>query len=135
MVLFGSSAPLLVDINLILQYASLVLLIVGYVKRKPYKTHGNLMIVVLLLTVGTTVLIMAPRLLGVLSIYGDMVLVHAGIGVMAMILGTLFALNFAKALQTKQPLTCGTKNMMRLALILWTIPILFGTFMYTTLYQ
>jgi len=60
MVLFGSSAPIFVDINLILQYVTLVLLVIGYIKTKPFKTHGNLMLIVLFIIVSTTILTMGP---------------------------------------------------------------------------
>jgi uncharacterized membrane protein YozB (DUF420 family) len=135
MVLFGSSAPLLSDINLILQYVTLVLLIVGYVKRKPFKTHGYIMLTVLLITIGTTIAVMAPALFVAAGIYGYPAIAHAALGITAMLLGTLFAFRFITALRNGKPLMCGTKNMMRLALILWIIPILSGTMIYITLYM
>jgi predicted ferric reductase len=134
MVLFGSSAPFLSDINLILQYITLVLLVIGYIKRKPFKTHGYLMIIVLLITVGTTLAIMAPALLIAFSVYGYLMLAHAAIGTIAMILGCLFAIRFILAVRNQKPLTCGTKTMMRLALILWVMPMLSGTIEYVILY-
>jgi hypothetical protein len=134
MVLFGSSAPLLIDVNLILQYVTLILLIVGYVKRKPFKTHGYIMLLVLLITVGTTIAIMAPRILIALGSYGYPIIVHAALGITSILLGSLFAFRFITAIRNKKPLTCGTKNIMRLALILWIMPILAGTMMYVTLY-
>ncbi len=134
MVLFGSSAPLIVDVNLVLQYISLVLLIVGYVKKKPFKTHGNLMVLLLLITVSTTVTIMAPRLFITLSSYGQMIFAHVILGILAMCLGIIFTFRYIRALQNNTPLICGSKNMMRLALLLWIIPILGGTMAYVTLY-
>jgi hypothetical protein len=132
--LFGTSAPILVDINLTLQYLTLILLILGYFKTKPRKTHGYLMMIVFLLTIGTTVSVMAPRILIALANYGYIILAHAGVGIAAMLLGTLFGLNFGMALSNKQPLVCGSKNMMRLAFILWLLPILSGTMAYVSLY-
>jgi len=130
MILFGSSAPLLVDVNLILQYLTLILLIVGYVKRKPFKTHGYLMLVVLLITLGTTLLIMVPRLVLAYGVFGYLIVAHAIVGIIAILLGSLFASRFILAIRNNKPLTCGTKNMMRLALLLWIIPIIAGTWMY-----
>ena len=135
MVLSGSSAPLLVDVNLILQYITLVLLIIGYVKRKPFKTHGYIMVIVLLITVGATLLIMAPRIWVTFAVYGYLIIFHATLGTLSMILGTVFAIRFIIATRNQQPLVCGSKNWMRLALILWIIPILAGTAMYFTLYM
>jgi len=134
MILFGSFAPLLVDINLILQYITLVLLVVGYVKRKPFKTHGRIMIIVLLITIGTTLLIMAPRIWIAFAAYGFPIIFHATLGSLTIILGSVFALRFIIATRNQQPLACGTKNWMRLAIILWIIPILAGSIMYFTLY-
>ena len=78
---------------------------------------------------------MAPRLLGAIDIYGYVPILHAGVGISAMLLGTFFAVNFIRALQTNKPLTCGTKNMMRLALILLILPVFSGTLMYATFYM
>jgi len=134
MVLFGSSAPLLVDINLVLQYITLVLLILGYIKRRPFKTHGQIMITVLLITAGTALLIMAPRIWITFAAYGFPIIFHAILGSLTIVLGAVFAIRFIIATRNQQPLLCGTKNWMRLALILWLIPILAGTMMYFTLY-
>lgn len=133
--LLSTTAPILVDINLILQYVTLILLIIGYVKRKPFKTHGYIMLSVLLITVGTTIFIMAPRILIAFASYGYPILVHAILGISSIILGTLFASRFIIAIRNQKPLTCGTKNMMWLALVLWIIPIFAGTIMYVTLYM
>ncbi|MHA2083616.1 MAG: hypothetical protein ACXABD_07670 [Candidatus Thorarchaeota archaeon] len=132
--LFGTSAEILVDINLILQYTTLILLLVGYVKRKTFKNHGYTMMVVLVITVGTTVLVMAPRLLATFAVYGPFIFVHSAIGILSMLLGALFSFRFIVAIQNEKPLLCGTKNMMRLAFILWVGPIISGTLMYFTLY-
>jgi asparagine N-glycosylation enzyme membrane subunit Stt3 len=134
MILFGSSAGILVDVNLMLQYVTLVLLIIGYVKRKPFKTHGYIMLSVLIITVVTTLVIMAPRLFITFDSYGFPIVVHSILGTSTIILGALFASRFIIAIRNNRPLTCGTKNMMRLALILWIIPIIAGTMMYITLY-
>jgi hypothetical protein len=134
MILFGSSAPLLVDINILLQYITLSLLIVGYIKRKPFKTHGQIMLLVLLITIGTTIFIMAPRLATSYSTHGSIILAHTSIGLLSMILGGVFAIRFIVAIRKNTPLQCGTKNWMRLALILWLIPILAGTGLYVTTY-
>ena len=135
MVLFGSSAPIFVDINLILQYVTLVLLVVGYIKTKPFKTHGYLMLIVLFITVFTTILVMGPRIIITFASYGYPILAHVFLGLLTIILGSLFATRFILAVRNSQPLICGTKNMMRLAFILWIFPIFAGTMMYFTLYM
>lgn len=132
--LFGTAAPILIDINLVLQYITLILLVVGYIKKKPFKTHGYIMLSMLLITVGTTLLVMAPRLLMTYTSYGPTVIVHASFGIVCILLGTLFSYRFITAVRNEKPLLCGTKNMMRLAFILWLVPILAGTMMYVALY-
>jgi len=132
--LFGTGADVLVDVNLILQYVTLVLLVIGYVKRRPFKTHGRIMTTVLTITLATTVLVMAPRLNLVYRVNGLGILVHALGGLATLALGGLFVYRFISALQKGKPLLCGTKNMMRLVLILWVIIVLGGTAVYFTLY-
>jgi uncharacterized membrane protein YozB (DUF420 family) len=135
MVLFGNSAPILADINLILQYITLVLLIVGYVNRKPRKTHGYIMLSVFLITVGTTIAIMAPAILIAPSFYGLPTYIHAIVGTLAILFGSLFIYRFITAMRNQKPLVCGTKNIMRIAVILWIVQILEGTLMYAVLYM
>lgn len=135
MVLLGSSAPIMVDINLILQYVTLVLLVVGYVKRKPFKTHGYIMLTVLLITVATTIFLMIPRLFITFDAYGIPIVFHAILGTVTILLGALFATRFILAIRNETPLQCGTKNWMRLALIMWIIPVFLGSMMYFALYM
>ena len=92
------------------------------------------MTTVLVITVAMTVLVMAPRLLLVYRVYGIGILLHAFGGLSTLALGGLFVYRFISALQNEKPLLCGTKNMMRLALILYVIIILGGTAAYFTLY-
>lgn len=132
--LFGTTAPIIADLNLILQYVTLILLIFGYLKRKPRKTHAYVMTTMYLITITTTVLIMAPALILYSSFYGPILYLHAGVGIVCILLGTLFVSRFVKATRNKKPLVCGTKNVMRMTFILWLIPILSGTAVYITMY-
>ncbi|MBN2230772.1 MAG: hypothetical protein JW779_14380 [Candidatus Thorarchaeota archaeon] len=134
MVLFGSSAELIIDINLIAQYLVLFLLILGFIKRKPFKTHGYLMLVMTIISVGTTLLIMGPSLILNFSTHPPTILVHSIVGLIAILIGALFNFKFFKAMKEKQPLMCGSKNFMRIAFVIWLIPILGGTFFYISTY-
>jgi uncharacterized membrane protein YozB (DUF420 family) len=134
MILFGSSAILLSDINLVLQYVTLVLLIAGYVKRKRRKIHGYIMLFVFLITVGTTIGIMAPAIVIAPSFYPVQTNVHVIVGTVAIIFGALFVYRFVTAIRNQKPLTCGTKNVMRIAVVLWIAQVLEGTIMYIMLY-
>ena len=132
--LFGTPAPLFIDVNLILQYVTLVLLIVGYFKTKPRKTHGYLMILVFFITVITTILIMAPRLLIAIAGGDIFAVIHGTIGSLAIILGAIFASRFIIATTNQKPLVCGSKRMMRVAFILWILPVFSGSAIYILLY-
>jgi uncharacterized membrane protein YozB (DUF420 family) len=135
MILFSSSAPLLSDINLVFQYITLVLLIAGYVERKPRKKHGYIMLSAFLITVATTIAIMAPAFLIAPSVYGLLTYIHIIIGTLAILFGALFVFRFITQMREKKPLVCGTKNIMRLAIIFWIAQILDGTLMYIMLYM
>jgi uncharacterized membrane protein YozB (DUF420 family) len=132
--IFGNSAELIVDINLIIQYVILVLLVIGYIKKKPYKSHGNLMLATTLLTLATILIIMAPRLVLYYTLYPPLIYVHAIIGVITIAIALLFNVRFVTALRGKQPLTCGTKTTMRIAVLIWLITLFGGTLIYLETY-
>lgn len=132
--IFGNSASIFVDLNLIAQMASLVLLIVGYTQKRSLKRHGRIMSTVTLITLIFLLLIMAPSLVLGFNTYGPTILLHAGVGSVATLLGLLFSVRFNKAVRAGKPLACGKKNMMRLTFILWLFPILGGINLYITRY-
>ena len=132
--IFGNPASIIIDVNLIIQYVIFIFLLVGYVKRRELKTHGYLMVVALILNLVTTLLIMAPSLVLNLGTLPITVLPHAAVGTLAILLGLLFTFKFLMAQRSSQPLACGTSGMMKLAFVLWIVPVFFGTFLYVTIY-
>ncbi|MFW9870903.1 MAG: hypothetical protein ACFFEL_14835 [Candidatus Thorarchaeota archaeon] len=132
--LFGNSASIIVDVNLIIQWVIFVFLLIGYLKRRELKTHGYLMVVALILNVVTTLLVMAPSLVLNSSTLPITVYPHAIVGTLAILFGLLFSFKFLTELRSNQPLVCGTKRNMRIAFILWIVPVFFGTFLYVTIY-
>jgi len=132
--IFGNSASIFVDLNLIAQMATLVLLVVGYTKKRSLKLHGRIMSTVTLITLVTILLVMGPSLVLEFRTYESTILIHAGAGSVATLLGLIFSVRFNRALRSGKPLYCGKKNMMRLAFILWLFPILGGTYLYLTRY-
>ncbi|MFX1482663.1 MAG: hypothetical protein ACFFCP_05670 [Promethearchaeota archaeon] len=132
--LFGNSASIIVDVNLIIQWIVFIFLLVGYLKRRELKTHGYLMVVTTIINLVTALLIMAPSLVINSSILPVTVYAHATVGTIAILLGLLFSFKFVTALRSNQPLACGTRRNMRIAFILWIVPVFFGTFIYLTVY-
>lgn len=132
--IFGNSADIIVDINLIIQYVILVLLVIGYIKKKPYRSHGNLMLLTTLLTLATILTIMVPRLVMFYALYPPLIYIHAIIGGITIAIALLFNIRFMTALRGKQPLKCGTKNAMRIALLIWLITLFGGTLIYLETY-
>lgn len=132
--IFGNPASIIIDLNLVVQYVTLILLLFGYIKRRSLKVHGRIMSTVTLITLVTILLIMAPSFVRGFGTFEPTIVFHAGLGLLATLLGVTFSFRFNKALRTSQPLSCGTKNMMRLAFVLWILPILGGTYLYITRY-
>jgi hypothetical protein len=132
--LFGNPASIIVDVNLIIQWVIFVLLLVGYLMRGQRKTHGYLMVVALVLNLVTTLVVMAPSLVLNIGTLPITVLPHAAVGIIAILLGFLFTFKWLMALRSSKPVICGTRGMMRLAFVLWIVPVFFGTFLYLTIY-
>ena len=132
--IFGNPASIIIDVNLIIQWVIFVILLVGYLKRGERKTHGYLMVVALIVNLITTLLIMAPSLVLNIDTLPITALPHAAGGTLAILLGLLFSFKFLTALRNSQPLACGTRRNMRIAFILWIVPVFFGTFLYMMIY-
>ncbi|MHA2379345.1 MAG: hypothetical protein ACXADS_08705 [Candidatus Thorarchaeota archaeon] len=132
--IFGTAATVAADLNLIVQYVTLILLVFGYTKRRRFKTHGRIMVIVTVLTIATTLLVMAPSLIVNWGTFEPTILAHVAIGILVMLLGLVFTTRFYLATKGGKPLACGTRNIMRLAFILWLFPILGGTMFYINTY-
>jgi hypothetical protein len=132
--LFGNSAPILIDINLILQYVVLILLVVGYIKKKPFKTHGTFMALATILNLSTILLIMAPALIQYAAFYDATIYFHAIVGILVQVISLVFVLRFFMATRAGNPLMCGKRLHMYIAISLWFITVLGGTFFYLNAY-
>ncbi|MFX1607279.1 MAG: hypothetical protein ACFFDD_15440 [Promethearchaeota archaeon] len=132
--LFGNPASIIVDVNLIIQWVIFVFLLVGYLKRGELKTHGYLMVVTTIIGLITTLLVMAPSLVLNTSTLPITVYAHAIVGTIAILLGLLFSYRFLVALRNSQPLGCGNRRNMRIAFVLWIVPVFFGTYLYMIFY-
>ncbi|MHA2021260.1 MAG: hypothetical protein ACW96N_06065 [Candidatus Thorarchaeota archaeon] len=132
--LFGTPASVIIDVNLIVQWVVFVILLLGYVKRRPLETHGRLMIIATIINLATVLLIMGPSLILNWGLLPVTVLPHSAVGTLAILLGLLFSFRFLAATRAQGPLECGNRRMMLIAFILWIVPVFFGTFLYVSIY-
>ena len=142
MVLFGTAAELIFDINLIIQIVLIILLIVGYTQKRNWKYHGIIMGVGTLTMIVTVLLIMFPSLIAnwpALALFptspGSMVTIaHVVFGSIALAAGLTYTLRFTYYSMSNKPLTCGTRNQMRFQLTIWLLAFLFGLIFYIYYY-
>lgn len=130
----GTTAEIIFDVNLIIQWIVFFLLILGYVKRQDLRTHGILMVLTTIVGLVTTIIVMAPALILNFGTYNITILGHAAIGTIAILLGLLFSYRYLMASRSGGDLDCGNRSRMRLSLVLWIVPVFFGTFTYLMLY-
>ncbi len=135
--LFGTSASVSSDLNLILQIVLLALLLAGFIlgKRKTgnsLKLHGRLMTVLVALNALSILLIMGPSLftnLGtaveeVSTVGFPLTLLHHSIGLIAEVLGVVLVFRkFGKV-----------RSWMRITFTLWFIALLSGIGFYIVYY-
>jgi len=130
----GTPADVIIDVNLIVQWVIFVILLLGYVTRRQLKTHGRLMVVATIVNLLTTLLIMGPSLILNWESLPITVFGHSAVGIIAILLGLLYSFRFLTATRANGPLNCGNRRMMRIAFILWIVPVFFGTFIYVSIY-
>ena len=133
--LFGTSAPILSDLNLLLQIFIFVLLVVGggfgrIKTRSSLKRHERIMTVAIVLNAVSILLVMGPSLLlGFDFVLGEpavigfpLTAVHHSIGLAAEILGVVLIFRkFGKI-----------RTWMRLTLSLWVLSFALGALFYLT---
>ena len=142
MVLFGSAAELIFDINLIIQTVLIILLVIGYLQKRNWKYHGIIMGVGTITMIVTVMLIMLPSLIAnwpalVLfptSLGSIVTIIHVIFGTMALAAGLTYTVRFLYYSMSNKPLTCGTRNQMRIQFTIWMIAFLFGLIFYVYYY-
>jgi len=125
--LFSPEAALIYDINLITQAILVIMLVIGWIKKKPYRTHGIIMGIATIINLITVLTIMAPSLIlnidALIPYTGgigqSITIVHSIVGSVVVGLGLLFAGRFMLKLRNNDPLLCGSRRLMYAALILW----------------
>jgi hypothetical protein len=142
MVLFGTTANLIFDINFIIQLVLIVLLIIGYTQKRTWKYHGIIMGIATLTMITTVLLIMGPSLVAnwpVLVLFptspGSLVtFVHVVFGLIALAAGLTYTIRFLYFSASKKPLRCGTRTQMRIQFTIWILTFIFGLAFYIYYY-
>lgn len=128
-------------INLGFQIVILSLILIGFfLKLKgKYLQHGVLMFVAVVLNIVSFILVMGPSILGFeiivvepLSYVSVIAVVHAVTGGIALISGAVLA--FSWHLQRSFKDCLKRKRAMKPTIILWTLALLFGIWLYAILY-
>jgi uncharacterized membrane protein YozB (DUF420 family) len=140
--LLGTKAPLLYDLNLILQIVIIIILFTGayYAKRKyKYQVHGKIMGLAILLNVISILFVMAPRLLENLNFLisniaqppVQVAVIHPVFGGLAVVLGIAI---LAKLRPCGSKMGTNIRYLMRITLTIWTIAFLLGLSIYIAFY-
>jgi len=132
--LFGTRAVLQTDIDLILQFVVLAVLLVGFYGRKRHvKRHTGFMAAAALLQLATFLGFMGPIFLDNLTFFMTQLtmplvvtfLIHAFTGTVTLVLG--FGLILAWATQANSIASCyRRKRLMRYTAIIWTVSVALG---------
>jgi hypothetical protein len=131
--IFGTGAETIFELNLIIQLALLVLLLIGYAKRRTFRFHGTIMATALIINMITVLTIMGPSFVLYFNLLiaaplspGNLItIIHVILGTIALLFGILFSIRFMLAIRRSGPLACGTRRLMQLTALLW-LSSLFG---------
>ena len=138
--LFGTKAPLVSDISLLLEIAILIVLFVGrrYAKKIKYRTHGFIMTGAVTLHALTILLVMTPSFALFVDVLGSdpaslgligiiIVSIHVPAGIVAEILGVIFVAQWG----FKPTIGCIKRRRLMLPLfLLWTLSSILGIAIY-----
>jgi hypothetical protein len=126
------------DVNLLIQVALIVCLVIGTVLKGVRKRHGVIMGIGTLANLAASLLVMVPALF---RDWGGIVVspldpaaltevAHAVLGTLAIAVALVFLARFLLELRAKKPLKCGTVWSMRIVLVLWLLSFGFGLMVY-----
>jgi uncharacterized membrane protein YozB (DUF420 family) len=138
--LFNPNAVFLSDVNLLLQLAILVVLILGFSLKRSriYPKHGATMAIAVAMHSISIFAIMLPSLLALTGSWVNslavplVVLPHAVLGSLVEILGVYLVLTWA--LDHREVKVCLRKKFMKPTLVLWLIELAIGICVYILLY-
>ena len=141
--IFGTGASLQVDINLILQIVTFVIIVVGlvYKSKNKFKIHGALMGIAVILHVLSFLTVMGPLFFLYFREFTNYISypeiqttwIHAIPGAIAMIMGIMLVELWA--LHPSNIALCSRrKRLMDVTVLLWLISLIFGIATYILLY-
>ncbi len=141
--IFGTWAPIQIDINLILQIVIFLIIVIGlgYKSKRKFKIHGELMGIALILHIISFLTVMGPvffRDLESFVAYSSHLEVqttwiHAIPGAIAMILGIVLVGTWA--LHPANIASCSRrKRLMDITVLFWFISLMFGIATYILFY-
>jgi uncharacterized membrane protein YozB (DUF420 family) len=135
------AALIIVQINLVFQFAMLALLGLGMVlkRRKKLFAHGSTMLVALILNAFSFLLVMGPSLLNLEQLLVEqpldrlsmVTMAHAAFGSAAEILGIWVVASWHLQASTRN--CAGKKKLMRVTFLLWGISLIMGVLLYMLL--
>ena len=141
--IFGTSAVLITDLNLIVQIIAFILVLAAlvYKAKGKFKIHGSIMGVAVVLHFVTFIVAMGPSFvksidffmtetsqLGVQTLW-----VHALTGVLSLVLGFFLVFKWISN-SSKIELCFQRKRMMDVTIILWAVSLVFGIATYLIFY-
>lgn len=140
--IFGTGAPFITDINLLIQIISFILLFIGFTfkLKKKFKIHGYIMGIAILLHLSFFIIAMLPSFSGHFNFYitstslgVQAMWIHAVPGTIALILGLFLVI--AWLLQVSNIAACfKRKRLMDVTFIFWIISLIFGILLYFNFY-
>ena len=140
--LFNAYAPVLADVNLLLQLAIMLILAVSlwFKFKHKYMKHGTIMGLAVALHTISIFVVMVPSLLASTGLFADLlnrltlvILLHAILGSLVEILGLHFLSVWA--LNRWVSKECFKNKMkMRVTIVLWVIEFVLGVYVYILLY-
>jgi uncharacterized membrane protein YozB (DUF420 family) len=140
--LFGTRAILQTDVDLLLQIAIVVILVVGYFYRKKAKKHGAIMAAATALEIVTLILFMGPAFIETYFFFFNRFtpltfsfLVNISAGAAALILAVSLLVAWAIRFSNIAPFYKRTrKRIMDATIILWLVSFAFGVAGYVLAY-
>ncbi|MGA2767384.1 MAG: hypothetical protein ABSF24_03600 [Candidatus Bathyarchaeia archaeon] len=138
--LFNPNAVFLSDVNLLLQLAILVLLVLGFSfkRRGVYLKHGATMGIAVALHTFTIFAIMVPSLLALTGSFENLlaelvIFSHAVLGSLVELLGLYLVVAWVSHHQEVK-VCLGNKKFMKPTMILWLLELALGIIVYILLY-
>jgi uncharacterized membrane protein YozB (DUF420 family) len=142
MSIINPNAPLISDLNLILQILVGIVLLVAVITAKSwrkFKSHGTLMGAALILNTVSIVTVMIPSFLNLRGLFTTItmptviVIIHATLGTLIEVFSFWLVIKWMwSRLNIKN--CAKRKSLMRITLIIWTIEFIIGIYLYIILY-